>query len=152
MKISRKNMDSDFEQWRSWHVLTFAKPLYGLSALDFYARIMHGIATEDVDAFAGRVNREGMTGSLFPKAPVSAVPYHYLAYAEDHDLVKQLDDFTRYIKEFVEANRAGIHAKKILVDFHQDADPVPDFFLTTAEKAFNQYLGENEVDEIVLFR
>lgn len=152
MKMSRKNMDSNFEQWRDWHVIVIARPLYGMSALDFYGRVMHGVDTETIEEFAKQVNENFETRTLYPKAPVSAIPERYLYFIEHTNLIDYLNDFWRNIKEFVEANRTMIHARKILVDLHRDSDPVPDFFLTAAERAFAEYLAEDEVEEIVLMR
>jgi hypothetical protein len=152
MEISRKNLDSNFEQWRDWHVIVIAKPTLNFSALDFYARVMHGVEIETIEAFATRVNEHFETLTLHPKAPISAIPERYFHFIEDTNLIVHLKDFWRNIKEFVEANRDQIHAKKILVDLHRGSDPVPDFFLTAFERAFQEYLTEGEVDEVVLLR
>jgi hypothetical protein len=150
MKISRKEQDYDFEQWRAWHVLTIAKD--GLSALDIYGRGMHGVDTEIIQRFADQINQDDKAGSLYPKAPVSAIPWRYFGYIEEYDLPTHLDDFRRHIKEFIELNRTKIHAKRILIDFHRDSDPVPDFFLTATERVLKEYAAGNEIDEIVLLK
>jgi hypothetical protein len=152
MKIARKDPDSNFEQWHDWHVLVIAKPLYGMSALDFYGRVMHGVDTETIEQFAKQVNDNFETRTLYPRAPVSAIPERYMYFIDHTNFIVWLDDFWRNIKEFAEANRTTIHAGKILVDLHRDSDPVPDFFLTAAERAFAEYLAEDEVDEIVIMR
>jgi hypothetical protein len=152
MKISRRDLDYNFEQWRDWHVIVIAKPLYGMSALDFYGRVLHGADTETIEQFAKQVNENSETRTLYPKAPISAVPENYFYFVEHTNLMNYINDFWRHIKEFVELNRTMIHARKILVDLHRDSDPVPDFFLTAAERAFAEYLAENEADEIVIMR
>jgi hypothetical protein len=150
MKISRKEGDSDFEQWRDWHVLTISK--VGLSALDIYARGMHGVDTETINKFAAQIDRNDEVGSLYPKAPVSAIPWRYFGFIEEFDFPNHMDDFGRHIKEFIELNRTKINARRILVDFHRDSDPVPDVFLKAAEEVFKEYAAENEIDEIVLLK
>jgi hypothetical protein len=113
---------------------------------------MHGVDTETIEEFATQANENFETRTLYPKAPVSAIPERYFYFIEHTNLIDYLNDFWRNIKEFVEANRTIIHARKILVDLHRDNDPVPDFFLTAAERAFAEYLAEDEVDEIVIMR
>jgi hypothetical protein len=150
MAITRKEQDNNFEQWRDWHVLTMAKPC--MAALELYARGMHGIDIEAVQEFADKVNRNDDVETLYPTAPVTAIPFRYFTYIEEFELPIYLEDFKRHIKEFIELNRTKIHARKILVDFHRDSDNVPDFHLTTTERAFREYLTENEVDEVVVLR
>ena len=150
MKISRKNLDGNFEQWRDWHGIVISKPLYGMSALDFYARVLHGADTETIEGFAALVNETDKTQTLYPKAPVSSIPERYFQFMDQTNLIVHLNDFWRNMKEFVDLNRATIHAKKILVDIHRDGSPVPDFFLTAVERSLAEYLAEGEVDEIVL--
>ena len=150
MKISRKEQDSDFEQWRDWHILTISKE--GLSALDIYARGMHGVDTEIIHRFAEQINQDDEVGSLYPKAPVSAIPWRYFTFIEEFDFPNHMDDFRRHIKEFIEMNRTKIHARRILVDFHRDSDPVSDVFLIETERVFKEYAAENEIDEIVLLK
>ena len=150
MKIYRKEQDSDFEQWRAWHVLTISK--IGLSALDLYARGMHGVDTEIINKFAAQINRDNAAGTLYPKAPVSAIPWRYFDYLEEYDLLNHLDAFERNLKEFIDLNRDKIHARRILVDFHRDSDPVSNFFLTAAERVLKEYVTGNEIDEIALMK
>jgi len=150
MKIYRKEQDNDFEQWRDWHVLTIAKAR--LAALELYARGMHGVDLETIKSFSEQINQNDEVGTLYPKAPVSAIPFRHISYTEEYDMANYLDDFRRHIKDFIEINRTKIHARRILVDFHRDAGPVSDFPLTAAERAFKDLLTENEVDEIALMK
>ena len=152
MKISRKNLDGNFEQWREWHVIVISKYLQGMSALDFYARVLHGADTETIEGFATLVNETDKTQTLYPKVPVSSIPERYFQFMDQTNLIVHLNDFWRNMKEFAELNRATIHAKKILVDIHRDGSPVPDFFLTAVERSLAEYMAEGEVDEIVLMR
>ena len=150
MKIYRKEQDSNFEQWRDWHVLTISKG--GWAALDLYGRGMHGIDTEIVQGFAARINRDDAVGTLYPEAPVSAIPWRYFDYIEEYDLPNHLDAFRGHIKQFLDLNRTKIHARRILVDFHRDSDPVSEFFLTATERALKEYAAGDEIDEIVLLK
>ena len=150
MKITTKSIDSDFEQWRGWHIIVIAKALLGHSALDFYARFMHGIDAETINKFADQVNVEDKTATLCPAAPVSAVPVRYFMYTEIVDIPNYVDDFKKNIIEFIELNRTAIKARKILVDLHRDSDPVSYLYLRAAEQTFQEYAADAEIDEIVL--
>jgi hypothetical protein len=144
-------MDGNFEQWRDWHKIVLAKAEYGYAALDFYGRVMHGMENQDLRDFANLVNEKFATLTLYPKAPISAVPMRYMEFLDETPLIKWLKDFWRNMKEFSELNKDSIHAKKILVDLHRGCDPVPDFFLTAVERSFAEYFADGDVDEIVLF-
>lgn len=150
MKMSRRNPDAYFIQWRDWHVLTMAKARG--AALELYARGVHSLDIEIVDKFSEQVIESDKTGTLYPKAPVSAIPFRYFNYTEEFDIPNYLDDFRDHIKQFLEINRNQIHARKLLVDFHRDSDPVSDFYLTAAERAFTELVDENEFDEIALMK
>jgi hypothetical protein len=153
MKLSRRDLDfSNVEQWRDWHVITLSKSQYGKSALDFYARVLHGVDTQTIEAFGKEIGESDETRTLYPKAPVSAIPERYLWFVEQTNLTIHLPDFWRNMKEFVEMNRSTIHARKILVDLHRDGSLVPDFFLTAVERSFAEHFKEDEIDEIVIMK
>jgi hypothetical protein len=150
MKMYRKDPDGYFVQWRDWHVLTMAKARG--AALELYARGLHGLDIEIVDKFSEQVIASDKTGTLYPKAPVSSIPFRYFNFTEECDMPLYLDDFRDHIKQFLEINRSTIHARKLLVDFHRDTDPVSDFYLTAAERAFKELVAEDEFDEIALMK
>jgi hypothetical protein len=151
MKMSRKDMDGNFEQWRDWHVIVLAKAQFEYAALDFYGRVMHGVDNKILTDFAQQVNEAFETRTLYPTAPISAIPLRYMEFMEQAKLIDWLKDFWRNMKEFVDLNRSAIHARKILVDLHRGCDPVPDFFLTAVEKSFAEYFADDEIDEVVIF-
>jgi hypothetical protein len=151
MKICRKDPDNNFEQWRDRHVLTIAKA--GGSALDVYAWGVHGVDVETIEKFADQINGKYQVDCLYPKAPVSALPFRYFHFVEENDFVLyHLEDFNRHMQEFIELNRTRVQARKILVDLHRDSDPVWDCYLTAAERAFKNFANENDFDEIVLMK
>jgi len=151
MKMSRKDMDGNFEQWRDWHVIVIAKAQFGYAALDFYGRVMHGVDNNILEEFATQVNENFETRTLYPKAPISAIPMRYFQFMEETKLVDWLKDFWRNMKEFADLNKSTIHARKILVDLHRGCDAVPDFFLVAVERSLAEYFSDDEVDEIVIF-
>jgi hypothetical protein len=99
------------------HVLTVAEA--GFSMLDQYARFGHNVAVEDIRRFAARVNDADEAGSLFPVAPISAVPRKYLRGEADPAGV------FRHAADFLKANAATMHACRILIDLRVGPDPVP---------------------------
>ena len=99
------------------HVLTVAEA--GFSMLDVYARGGYGVTVEEVRRFANRVNELDTAGSLFPLAPVSALPRKYLRGDADPG------DVHRHVLDFLKANAEMIHAPLILIDLRVCADPVP---------------------------
>jgi hypothetical protein len=150
MNIFLKEPDNDFEQWRDWHVLTMAKPR--MAALELYARGIHGLDLETIQKFADQLNQNGGVETLYPAAPISSIPFRFFTYYEECELPRCLDDFRDHIKAFIEMNRSKIHARKVLVDFHRDSDPVSDFFLTATERAFKDLSAENDFDEIAIMK
>ena len=143
-------MDSDFEQWRGWHVVVIAKPLLGHSALDFYARFMHGVDTETIHRISDQANDQDRIATLYPAAPVSIVPMRYFTYTEIVDIPNYVDDFKKNIKEFIELNKSTIKARKILVDLHRDSDPVSYLYLRGVEQIFKECAAGDDIDEVVL--
>ncbi len=99
------------------HVLTVAEA--GFSMLDQYARGGHGIPVDEIRRFADRVNDSDMAGSLFPLAPVSALPRRYLRGEADPGGIY------RHVVDFLKANVETIHAHLIFIDLRVCAAPVP---------------------------
>jgi hypothetical protein len=150
MKIYRQDQDNNFEQWRDWHVITVAQERGG--ALELYARSIHGIDPSEIKKFTGEVNEKNEPLTLYPKAPLSALPYRYFNFMEDYDFPYVIDEFRKYIEQWAEINRTEIKARKILVDFHRDSAPVNDCYLTAAERAFPDFMKEGEADIVALMK
>jgi hypothetical protein len=151
MKMYRIDPDCDFAKWRDWHVLTIAKA--SGSALEIYAWGVYGVDTETIKKFADRINEKYETDSLYPKAPVSALPFRYFHFVEEDDFFRYYaDDFRKHFQQFLEINRTKVKARKILVDLHRDSDPVWDCFLTATEKAVNEFVADDEIDEVALMK
>lgn len=149
MKIYRTDPDGNFDKWRDWHVITIAKARN--SALGVYAWGLYRVDVGAIENFSAEVNDGYTAKSLYPKAPVSSVPLRYFSIMQG-DFPRYIDDFRRHIKEIIEINRTRVRAKKILVDLHRDSDLVWDCYLTEAEKAFKDFLAEDEVDEVALMK
>lgn len=90
------------------HILTFAED--GFSPLDIHARHFQ-IPRPAVCAFTVSVNRNAEVGSLFPEAPISAVPRSCVRDTNDPDAL------IGYLTDFLDANASLLHARCLLVDF-----------------------------------
>jgi hypothetical protein len=148
MKITREHQDTTAERWAGWHILTVAEA--GFSMLDIYARFQHGLDIEVIRQFADRINDHDETGSLHPRAPISAVPRRFFRGQENLDDASVVNVLTRYITEFLVANRDTIHAQKILIDFHVSPASVSLRYLDVAEEVVRLH-GQGSIQEVVLF-
>ncbi|MCX7827078.1 MAG: hypothetical protein N2689_16230 [Verrucomicrobiae bacterium] len=149
MKITRQQQDSSPNKWEGWHVLTVAEA--GFSMLDVYARHQHGLDIEIVRRFADRLNASNESGSLFPRAPISALPRRFFHDHATSDDPQILSDFRRHISEFLNANRLTIHAKRVLVDFRVSFQPVPEQYLSAVEDVFRSHGPDSGIEEVVIF-
>jgi hypothetical protein len=121
-----------------FHVLTYAET--GFSPLDIHTR-RFGLDRDVVVAFAEAVNNSGQAGSLYPVAPISAVP---------RDLVRdrvQVDELAVCIEEFLAANRQAIRARRIVFDFRTPS--VPESAITALNIALKATL-EHAIDEVLV--
>jgi hypothetical protein len=148
VKIYRIGSDNNFDKWRDWYIITVAKAEN--AALGVYAWGLYRVDVETIQKFSDEVNNSYTANSLYPKAPVGSVPMRYFFIGREAYFKQYLDDFRRHMKELIEINRTQIHAKKILIDFHLNIDPVWECYLAAAEKAMEEFLAEDEVDEIAL--
>jgi hypothetical protein len=129
MKIRERecNRDLTVDASIGEHVLTVAEA--GFSMLDIYARGQHGVPVETIRRFADEVNSRNEAGSLFPAAPVSAVPRKYLR-GEDEP-----SEVFRHVCEFLVANEETIHASRLLIDLRVGPDPVPEEAIDACREA-----------------
>jgi hypothetical protein len=149
MKITRRKQDDNFDKWRDWHILTVGEA--GFSMLNVYGDHMHGVDSDIIRSFADRINRQDESGSLYPRAPISAIPKRFFRDILKKNIPKYLNEFKHHIIEFIEAYRSEIHARKILIDFHVSPETVPESYLSATEEVLREHANENEFDEIVLF-
>ena len=87
-----------------------------------------------------QVNETDETGSLHPKAPISAVPRHLIRENDDSDKLAQ------YIREFLEVNQQRIQAKKLLIDFRAGLAP---FVTVACKNALNSASAES-IEEVII--
>ena len=131
------------------HILTAGGT--GFSMLDIYGRLERGLDIEVIRNFADRINEDDESGTLHPRAPISAVPQRFFRDQSDSIDPSVLNDFKRHITEFIEANRRTILASRILVDFHVSPAPVPPRYIEATEEVFRLTWQDTPVAEVVIF-
>ena len=68
--IEKSNFEENLKD-SGYHVLTFAET--GFAMLNVYAK-QFGLDKDTIEKFSQETNRKNESGSLHPKAPISAVP------------------------------------------------------------------------------
>jgi hypothetical protein len=96
-----------------WHALGYADT--GCTLLRRFATF-HDTTFDILERFLTRVNDWNEPGSLYPVAPISAIPRSSMQ--PDNEL-----SLRRNIEEYFDANRNIIHAKRILIDLTGHTDP-----------------------------
>ena len=147
MKISKSRENSVDQNWEGWHILTVAET--GFSMLTAFAEAA-GCKGEDVYAFAERVNQTNEAGTLYPRAPISAVPCKYLRELADRVAAPVIEEFKGHIAGFIKANESTIRASRILVELHMSSDPVPPHFVRATEEVFLNLKSGGIVGEVVI--
>ncbi len=146
MKTTRINQSeiNSLLETKKYHILLIAEQ--GFSMLDMYGNKRFEIAQVLLQKFADQVNDRDDTGTLYPKAPISAIPRRFMRNIPPEGVATLLPEFERHVREFFEANRNRIHASRILVDLHVDDHPVPLEYLDIVESVANNY----EIEELIL--
>ena len=147
MKITRERWDPNNPKWKEWHALIVGE--WGFSMLDIYGS-SRGLNADVLQEFAARINKDDKFGTLHPIASISAIPRRYLRGQKDDRDLAVMTDFRRLITDFLEANRRGIYASKILVDFHVNDEPVPLRYIEAVEELFRLAGQDNPVAEVVV--
>ena len=120
-----------------YHILTFAET--GFAVLSHCAEEF-GLDKALVEQFSDQVNETDETGSLHPRAPISAIPRRLIRENSDSDKL------ARYLRDFLEANERHIKAKKLVIDFRAGLAP---FVMTACKKALNSPSAE-ACEEVII--
>lgn len=123
-----------------YHILTFAET--GFAALNFYGG-KFGLNSDELNLFSQEINRRDETGSLHPRAPISAVPRSYIRDAFD------AGQLSEKIIDFLRSNYSEIHAGQILIDFRAGVAP---FVLEAIKQAFNSPFADQLKEVVVIDR
>lgn len=122
------------------HVLTFAEQ--GFAPLDIHGRRL-GINSETLIAFAEAVNQSNKVGSLYPQAPISAVPRSCIRDTMDSA------PLLRHLQEFTTSPVGHIKVSKLLLDFSTPRLP------PHVEEAIAMVFGghmPSQIDEVIVIR
>ena len=149
MNITREDQDSTPERWTGWHILTVAEA--GFSMLDIYGRHQNGLDIEVIRQFADQVNERDEAGSIHPRAPISALPRRFFREQENSLDPTVLNDFKRYLTEFLDTNQNTIRARRILVDFHVCPAPVQRRYVDSTEEVFRLHEQDESIQDVVIF-
>ena len=115
MKITHTSEEKIQSRIGEFHILTYAEE--GFAPLNIHGD-PHGLSKEILVKFAKEVNRKQESGSLHPRAPISAVPRVFIRESKGSAAL------SAHIVDFLRANRQSIHAKRLLCDFRTpDVDP-----------------------------
>lgn len=138
MRILKRTQAEIWPNRGDYHVLTYAEE--GFSPLDIHGRPM-GIDKDQQVAFCGRVNGRFETGSLFPRAAISAVPRSLIREGQDANAL------AKHIADFLKANVQTIKATKIICDFRT---PKVAAFVVGAIEAAMKLPAGSVIDEVVI--
>ena len=136
MNIVRMTQEVLWPDRGQYHVLTYAEE--GFSPLNIHAEPA-GLTKAEIVAFAAKVNERGETGSLYPRAGISAVPRTLIRDAPD------TAELRKQIVAFLHTNRTVIKAPRIAFDFRTPR--VQRYVISAIEAAVLD--GENSQIEVV---
>lgn len=109
------------------HILTVAES--GFSMLSGYASEHFGIDASIICQFEEQVNHSNQIGSLYPQAPISAVPCKYFRELSESTDPDVLNEFKQHITEFLNANSNALKSRNLLIDFHVSPSAVPQQYI-----------------------
>lgn len=146
MNITYKSWGGNSEKSSEWHVLTVAED--GFSMLTIYSK-HHNLDNRTISRFADHVNCQDMSGSLYPLAPISALPRRFFREQAENKDPYTLNEFQQHVIEFLTMNESTINAQKILIDFHVSSAPVPERY-TQATVELLHKLNQSLIQEVII--
>ena len=138
MRSIRARQEDIWPRRHEFQVLTYAEE--GFAPLNVHAEPA-GLTKEQLLVFVEQVNRRFETGSLHPRAPISAVPRALIRDMRDADLLRD------HIAEFLRANVLTIRATKLVFDFRTPT--VPRFVIDAIEAALLE-TSAADLEEVVI--
>lgn len=139
MKISFNDSDQPFKAQDGWHILTVADP--GFSALTIYGE-EYGLDRMAIDEFIDKVNHTNQTGSLHPKAPLSAIPCKYVRELSNSSDQHVFDEFISHINEFLSSNSKVIKSENLAIDLRVSPSPISQQYIDATVEALRAYKGK----------
>jgi len=140
MNIVINNADEPFDLQDGWHILTFAEN--GMSPLGVYACHDCGIDRSKIDEFVDNVNRNNISDSLYPEAPISVIPSKYFREESNSQDLRVLNEFKTHIKEFIALNSKTIKSRNLVIEFHVSPSPVPQQYIDATNQVLQSYRGK----------
>lgn len=122
------------------HVLTYAEE--GFSPLDIHGRRLE-VSRSILSKFSLTVNLTKETRTLYPTAPISAIPRDCVREIEDVDLV------VGHFLDFVNANMLNLRAPRLVLDF--STPRLPKHVLEAILQVFGAG-AQTGIAELVVFR
>lgn len=107
MQYRRVNSKVIWPRRKVFHVLTYAEE--GFSPLNMHTKELH-VPKESLMEFANRVNTSHSLQTLFPTAPLTAIPRSLVRQSQD------IFELASSIEAFLEMNAETFHASKVLID------------------------------------
>jgi hypothetical protein len=131
-----------------WHKLIVAES--GFSMLDIYGRHMHKLDLDTLTHFADSINAHDEPRTLFPLAPITAIPRRFFREQMQSSDPVVMQNFVNQIAQFNDMNRTTIRATRLLIDFHVAPTPVPPRYLDSTERLFIRTAGDNGISDLVI--
>ena len=137
MKLERSTQNTIWPRRNEFHVLTYAEE--GFAPLNFWTRDT-GITKQELVTFADLVNSRDESGSLSPRAPVSAVPRRLIRDQRDSEILCQS------IENFYLVNSLTIKSSRLVLDF-RTSEVAP--FVKRAIELSLRSTDVNSLDELI---
>lgn len=107
MQYQRVNSKVIWPRRKEFHVLTYAEE--GFSPLNMHTKELQ-VPKESLMEFANRVNTSHSLQTLFPTAPLTAIPRSLVRQSQD------ICELAASFEAFLEMNAETFHASKVLID------------------------------------
>lgn len=141
MKIFKTKNVPELARKGHYHILTFAET--GDSVLADHVQYF-GIEREILEKFVEQANETDESGTLYPKAPISAIPSKYLRASNN------VQELQKQIMEFLNANQQIMRSKRLLLDFRIGAED-SNFIGEACHKALKSKFA-GHLEEVIIMK
>lgn len=152
MIIEHAQRSNTVNQFKGFHCVCIAEN--GFSMINQYAGHLYGVSHEVIREFCESVNRRNEMGSLYPLAPVSALPSHFVrewpSINDSESQSAKLQAFSKEINAFLMANHQTLHADRIAVDLRVSPEPIPADLVRAFEAAVSTSPYASHIQKFVL--
>jgi len=108
MQITTRRHDAATDKSERYHVLVFAEA--GFSKLTIYGNHRCGLDLDVIRRFGDEVNARDDLGTMWPIAPISAMPRRVVRDSTDADQV------AHFVLEFWRPNAEVVRSSRVLID------------------------------------